>query len=174
LILGGGIVGANAAHMASGFGADVTIMDINLDRMEYLDDTLPANVKCIYSDDTNLENYLKTADIIVGAVLIPGAKTPKLIRKEHLKLMKSGTVMIDVAIDQGGCFETSHPTSHSDPVYVVDNIVHYCVANMPGAYARTSTFALNNATCKYGLQLANKGLEKAYRENVALKEGLNT
>jgi alanine dehydrogenase len=173
LVLGGGTVGANAARVAAGFGAKVTILDVNLDRLEYLGEIMPPNVQPLYSDSVNLEACLKTADIVVGAVLIPGAVAPKLIRKEHLKLMKPGSVLVDVAIDQGGCCETSHPTKHSDPVYVVDGIVHYCVANMPGAYARTSTFALNNATIRYGLMLANKGVEKSCRENQALKLGLN-
>ncbi|MDR2343434.1 MAG: alanine dehydrogenase [Spirochaetaceae bacterium] len=174
LILGGGSVGANAAWTAAGLGADVTILDINLQRLEYLDEILPANVKAVYNDEVALETYIKNADIVIGAVLIPGAKAPKLVRREHLKKMKKGAILVDVAIDQGGCFETSHPTSHADPVFVVDDILHYCVANMPGAYARTSTFALNNATIGYGLQLANKGVEKACLENTALLFGLNT
>jgi alanine dehydrogenase len=173
LVVGGGTVGANAARIAAGFGARVTILDVNLERLEYLGEIMPPNVQPLYSDNMNLESCLKTADIVVGAVLIPGAVAPKLIRKEHLKLMKPGSVLVDVAIDQGGCCETSHPTKHSDPIYVVDGIVHYCVANMPGAYARTSTFALNNTTIRYGLMLANKGVEKACRENQALKMGLN-
>jgi alanine dehydrogenase len=174
VILGGGIVGTNAAFTAAGLGARVTILDVNLNRLEYLHDTLPANVVGLYSDPVNLENTVRNADIVIGAVLIPGAKAPKLLRKEHLKIMKPGSVVVDVAIDQGGCFETSHATTHSDPIYVVDNVIHYCVANMPGAYARTSTFALNNATLSYGLQLANKGVEAACRENAALLLGLNT
>jgi alanine dehydrogenase len=174
VILGGGSVGTNAAWTAAGLGAHVTILDINLQRLEYLGEILPANVKAIYNDEMALETYVKDADIVVGAVLIPGAKAPKLIRREHLKNMKKGAVLVDVAIDQGGCFETSHPTKHDDPVFIVDDIIHYCVANMPGAYARTSTFALNNATISYGLQLANKGAEKACRENPALLSGLNT
>lgn len=174
VILGGGSVGTNAAWTAAGLGAHVTILDINLQRLEYLGEILPPNVTAIYNDEMALETYVKEADIVVGAVLIPGAKAPKLIRREHLKKMKKGAVLVDVAIDQGGCFETSHPTSHADPVFVVDDIVHYCVANMPGAYARTSTFALNNATIGYGLQLANKGAEKACHENPALFLGLNT
>ena len=173
LIVGGGVVGTNAARVAAGFGAHVTILDVNLNRLEYLGEIMPSNVLPLYSDKMNLENCLKMADIVVGAVLIPGAVTPKLIRKEHLKLMKPGSVLVDVAIDQGGCCETSRPTKHSDPTFVLDGIIHYCVGNMPGAYARTSTFALNNATIKYGLMLANKGAEKACRENQALKAGLN-
>jgi alanine dehydrogenase len=174
LILGGGSVGSLAAWIAAGLGANVTILDINLQRLEYLGEILPANVKAIYNDEVALEHYIKDADIIIGAVLIPGAKAPKLIRREQLKKIKSGAVLVDVAIDQGGCFETSHPTTHTDPTFVIDNVIHYCVANMPGAYARTSTYALNNATISYGLQLANKGVEKACRENNALLLGLNT
>lgn len=173
LVLGGGVVGANAAQVAAGLGCKVTILDVNLARLEYLGQILPPNVNALYSDPVNLESCLKTADFVVGAVLIPGAVAPKLMRKEHLKLMKPGAVLVDVAIDQGGCFETSHATTHSEPTYVVDGIIHYCVANMPGAYSRTSTFALNNATLRYGLMLANKGAEKACRENEALKLGLN-
>lgn len=173
LVIGGGVVGTNAATVAAGLGAKVTLLDVNLLRLAYLDEIMPANVTALYSDAINLESCLKTADIVVGAVLIPGAIAPKIVKKEHLKLMKHGSVLVDVAIDQGGCFETSHATTHSDPTYVVDNMIHYCVANMPGAYARTSTFALNNATVSYGLMLANKGVEKACKENHALKMGLN-
>lgn len=173
VVVGGGVVGTNAARVAAGFGADVTILDVNLNRLEHLGEIMPANVTPLYSDNVNLEACLKTADIVIGAVLIPGAVAPKLIKKEHLKRMKSGSVLVDVAIDQGGCIETSHPTKHSDPIFVVDDVIHYCVANMPGAYARTSTFALNNATIHYGLMLANKGVEKACRESRALKLGLN-
>lgn len=173
LVLGGGVVGTNAAQVAAGLGCKVTILDVNLGRLEYLGQILPANVTPLYSDPVNLETCLKNADFVVGAVLIPGAVAPKLVRKEHLKLMKPGSVLVDVAIDQGGCFETSHATTHSDPTFVVDGIIHYCVANMPGAYARTSTFALNNATLRYGLMLANKGVEKACRENAGLNMGLN-
>ena len=173
LVIGGGAVGTDAARIAAGYGADVTILDINLSRLEYLGHIMPKNVNAVYSDQVNLERYLKTADIVIGAVLIPGAMTPKVIKKEHLKIMKPGSILIDIAIDQGGCSETSHPTSHSNPVYVVDGVTHYCVGNMPGAYARTSTFALNYATIKYGLMLADKGVEKACRENAALKKGLN-
>ncbi|MDR2841754.1 MAG: alanine dehydrogenase [Spirochaetaceae bacterium] len=174
VILGGGNVGANAAKAAAGFGCNVTIFDVNLPRLEYLGEVLPPNVKGIYNDPVSLEKYLKTADIVIGSALIPGAKTPKIITRAHLKMMKPGTVLVDVAIDQGGCFETSKPTKHDHPTFEVDGIIHYCVANMPGAYARTSTFALNNATIGYGLQLANKGVEKACRENAALLAGLNT
>lgn len=173
LVIGGGVVGVNAARVASGFGAKVTILDIDLNRLEYLSEVMSANVFPLYSDPMNLEHCLKTADIVIGAVLIPGALTPKLIKKEHIAMMKDGSVFVDVAIDQGGCCETSRPTKHSDPIYVVDGVIHYCVGNMPGAYARTSTFALNNATVRYGLMLAGKGAEKACRENKSLKMGLN-
>lgn len=173
LIIGGGTVGSNAAQVAAGLGARVTILDINLDRLEQLGHILPANVIPVFGDTYNLERYLKDAVIVIGAVLIPGAKAPKLIRREHLKQMKPGSVFVDVAIDQGGCAETSRPTTHGNPVYVVDDVVHYCVANMPGAYARTSTFALNNRTIKYGLKLAGKGVEKACRDDAALRMGLN-
>ena len=173
LVVGGGTVGANAARVAAGIGCNVTILDINLNRLEYLEAIMPANVRTVYNDAMNLEAALEKADVVVGAVLIPGARAPKLIGKKHLKLMKQGAVLVDVAIDQGGCCETSHPTTHSDPVYVLDGILHYCVANMPGAYARTSTFALNNATVRYGLVLAGKGAERACSENPGLRRGLN-
>ncbi len=174
VVLGGGVVGTNAAYTAAGLQAQVTILDVNLARLEYLDSVMPANVVCVYNDPLNLETYLRRADIVIGAVLVPGAKTPRLVRREHLKMMKPGSVIVDVAIDQGGCFETSCPTCHSDPVYVVDGVIHYCVGNMPGAYARTSTFALGNATLGYGLPVANLGLERAARECEALRHGVNT
>ncbi len=174
LVLGGGTVGAHAAIIAAGLGARVTILDINLDRLEFLDHIMPANVRALYNDRVTLESSLRTSEIIIGAVLVPGAKAPKLIRRDHLKLMMPGTVLVDVAIDQGGCFATSHPTTHSDPIFEVDGIIHYCVANMPGAYARTATFALNNATIRYGLMIANKGVEQACRDSEPLKLGLNT
>lgn len=173
LVIGGGSVGTNAARVAAGLGANVTILDVNLKRLEYLGHVMAANVDPLFSDAVNLETCLRKADIVIGAVLIPGAAAPKLVKKEHLKLMKPGSVLVDVAIDQGGCAETSRPTTHSDPIYEVDGIIHYCVANMPGAYAQTSTYALNNATITYGLMLANKGVEKACRENAALQLGLN-
>jgi alanine dehydrogenase len=173
LVIGGGVVGMNAAKVAAGLGAKVTILDVNPNRLEYLGNVLPANVFPVYSDSHTLEDGLKEADIVIGAVLIPGAKAPKLVKREHLKMMKPGSVLVDVAIDQGGCFETSRATTHSDPIYVVDNVVHYCVANMPGAYARSSTYALNNYTIKYGLQLANKGAERACKESAPLCLGLN-
>ncbi len=173
LVIGGGVVGANAAKVAAGLGAKVTILDINHNRLEYLGHVLPANVFPVFSDSHTLEEGIREADIVVGAVLIPGAKAPKLLKKDHLKIMKPGSVFVDVAIDQGGVADTSKPTTHSDPIFVVDNVVHYCVANMPGAYARTSTFALNNCTIRYGLQLANKGCEEACKSNAALRKGLN-
>ena len=173
LIIGGGTVGSNAARVGAGLGAKVTILDVSPNVLEHLSQVMPPNVCPVFSDSHTLEAGLKAADITVGAVLIPGAKAPKLVRKEHLKLMKPGSVIVDVAIDQGGCAETSKPTTHSDPIYVVDGVIHYCVANMPGAYARTATFALNNSTIQYGLQLANKGIERAVKENAALLEGLN-
>ncbi len=173
LVIGGGGVGSNAARVGAGLGAKVTILDVSPKVLENLTQIMPPNVFPLFSDSHTLEAELKEADIVVGAVLIPGAKTPKLVRKEHLKLMKPGSVIVDVAIDQGGCAETSKPTTHSDPVFVVDGVVHYCVANMPGAYSRTATFALSNNTIRYGLQIANKGVERACRENPALSKGLN-
>ncbi|MDR2669955.1 MAG: alanine dehydrogenase [Desulfovibrio sp.] len=173
LILGGGVVGSNAARVAAGLGARVTVLDVDLERLEHLGEVLPANVRPLFSDHVYVEDCLKTADIVVGAVLLPGAAAPKIVRRGHLKLMKPGSVLVDVAVDQGGCCETTHATKHSDPVYVIDDVVHYCVANMPGAYARTSTFALNNATLRYGLLLAAHGAEKACREHLGLKNGLN-
>jgi alanine dehydrogenase len=173
LVLGGGIVGTQAAKMAAGLGADVTLMDISLPRLRQLDDLLPANVKTVYSNEYNIREAIKYADLIVGAVLIPGAKAPSLITKDMLITMRPGTVMVDVAIDQGGCFETSKATTHEDPIYVVDGVIHYCVANMPGAVPYTSTLALTNATLPYALQLANKGWKKACAENKELELGLN-
>ena len=173
LVLGGGVVGANAAKVAAGLGAKVAVMDINLDRLEFLGQILPANVTPLYSDPVLLEDHLASADVVIGAVLVPGAVAPKLIRKAQLPMMKNGSVIVDVAIDQGGCFETSRPTTHSDPIYEVDGVIHYCVANMPGAYARTSTYSLNNATIRYGLTLADQGLESAVKNSPALKLGLN-
>lgn len=173
LVLGGGVVGYNAAIMAAGLGMDVTICDISLPRLRWLASVLPANVKTLYSSAYNIRQELPTTDLVIGAVLIPGAKAPHLITRDMLKLMEPGTVMVDVAIDQGGCFETSHPTSHDNPVYVVDGVVHYCVANIPGAVARTSTLALTNATLPYAIKLADKGWERACREDKALALGLN-
>lgn len=173
LILGGGVVGANAAKVAAGLGANVTILDINLDRLRYLDDVMPKNVTTLYSDRHTLSETLPLADLVIGAVLIPGARAPVLVRRSDLKVMKPGAVIVDVAIDQGGCTETSRPTTHSQPIYIVDEIVHYCVTNMPGAVGRTSSYALCNVTLPYVLQLANKGLDKAIRENEALRHGIN-
>ncbi len=173
LIIGGGTVGTNAAKTAAGLGANVTVLDINVNTLEHLENILPPNVFTQFSNAHNLEIALKKADMVVGAVLIPGAKAPKLITKEHLKIMKPGAVIVDVSIDQGGCAETSKPTTHSEPTFVIDGVVHYCVANMPGAYARTSTFALNHATIRYGLEIANKGVKKACLDNPAICKGLN-
>jgi alanine dehydrogenase len=173
LILGAGIVGTNAAKMAAGLGANVTIMDINIARLRQLDDLLPANVNTIFSNEYNIKEAVKKADLIIGAVLIPGAKAPILVSKDMLPLMKQGTVLIDVAVDQGGCIETCKPTTHDDPTYILEGIVHYCVANMPGAVPYTSTLGLTNATLPYLLQLANKGWENACTENNELQKGLN-
>lgn len=158
-VLGGGVVGANAARIAAGFQADVAILDVNLDRLRYLDDTMPANVNVLFSDRHMILEQLRLADLVIGAVLIPGAKAPRLVRREDLRLMKPGSVIIDVAIDQGGCIETSRPTTHQSPTYTVDEVVHYCVTNMPGAVGRTSTFALCNATLPYVIQLAQRGVQ---------------
>lgn len=173
LILGGGTVGTNAAMMAAGMGADVTITDVNLKRLRYLDEILPQNVKTLYSSRHNIEKELPTVDLVIGSVLIPGDKAPHLITRDMLQLMQPGTVLVDVAIDQGGCFETSHPTSHSDPIYIVDGIVHYAVANIPGAVPYTSTLALTNATMPYAIALADKGWRQACRDDKALALGLN-
>lgn len=173
LILGGGIVGSNAAQMAAGMGAEVMITDINLARLRYLSEVLPKNVKTLYSSAHNIRMELPTVDLVIGSVLIPGDKTPHLITRDMLGLMKPGTVLVDVAIDQGGCFETSHPTTHSDPTYVVDGIVHYAVANIPGAVPFTSTMALTNATLPYTVALADKGWRKACKDDPALALGVN-
>lgn len=173
LVLGGGVVGANAAKMAAGLGANVIITDINLDRLRYLDDTMPPNVTTLFSDRINILEHLILADLVIGAILIPGARAPHLVRREDLKKMKPGAVIIDVAIDQGGCLETSKPTTHSQPTYKVDDVIHYCVANMPGAVGRTSTYALCNVTLPYALLIANKGWERAVQENNALLYGVN-
>ena len=173
LVLGGGIVGYNAALMAAGMGADVTIADISRPRLRHLEEIMPANVRTLYSSTHNIETELPATDLVIGAVLIPGAKAPHLITKEMLGLMKPGSVLVDVAIDQGGCFETSHPTTHADPVYTVDGIVHYCVANIPGAVPQTSTLALTNATLPYVLELADKGWKEACKEDKTLYPGLN-
>lgn len=173
LVLGGGIVGTNAALMAAGLGADVTICDVSLPRLRELSEFMPKNVKTLFSSTYNIEQELPTTDLVIGAVLIPGAKAPHLITRSHLKMMKKGSVMVDVAIDQGGCFETSHPTTHADPIYEVDGIIHYCVANIPGAVPCTSTLALTNATLPYALKLADMGWEKACEADPGLKNGLN-
>jgi alanine dehydrogenase len=173
LILGGGVVGTNAAKIAAGMGADVIITDVNLNRLRYLDDVMPKNVHTMVSNDYTLRELVKTHDLIIGGVLIPGAKAPKLITRDMLKTMRPGTVLVDVAVDQGGCIETCKPTTHEDPTYIIDDIVHYCVANMPGAVPYTSTLALTNATLPYALKLANLGWKKACSDNGDLKKGLN-
>jgi len=159
--------------MAAGLGANVTLMDISLPRLRQLDDTMPANVNTQYSNDYNIREAIKTADLVIGGVLIPGAKAPKLITRDMLPTMRKGAVIVDVAIDQGGCFETSKPTTHAEPCYEIDGVIHYCVANMPGAVPYTSTLALTNATLPYAVQLANKGWKKACSDNQDLKLGLN-
>ncbi len=173
LVLGGGVVGEAAARMAAGLGAEVTITDISLPRLRQLDIETPANVHTLYSSSHNICEQLPNVDIVVGSVLVPGDKAPHLITKEMLRLMEPGTVLVDVAIDQGGCFETSHPTTHSEPVYTLDGIVHYCVANIPGAVPHTSTLALTNATLRYALALADKGWRQACKDDPALAKGLN-
>jgi alanine dehydrogenase len=173
VVLGGGIVGTQAAKMAAGFGARVTIMDVSLARLRYLSDVMPANVTTLMSNHYNIREAIADADLVIGAVLIPGAKAPHLITRDMLKLMSPGTVVVDVAVDQGGCIETCTPTTHENPTFIIDDIVHYCVANMPGAVPYTSTLALTNATLPYALQLANKGWQKACKENEELKKGLN-
>ncbi len=173
VIIGGGIVGINAAKMACGLGAKVYILDMNLDRLRYLSDVMPANCFPLYSSPATIRELIRRADVVVGAVLIPGAKAPKLITRDMLKIMKPGAVLVDVAIDQGGCFETSKATTHSNPIYTVDGVVHYCVANMPGAVPRTSTLALTNATLPYAVEIANKGWKKAMQENPEIKCGAN-
>jgi alanine dehydrogenase len=173
VIVGGGIVGINAAKMAAGMGAKVVVLDVDLDRLRYLSDVMPANVQLIYSNRQNILEQISTADLVVGAVLIPGAKAPKLVRRDDLKKMHAGAVIVDVAVDQGGCIETIRPTTHENPTYTIDGIIHYGVANMPGGVPRTSTLALTNATLPYALQLANKGWRQALRDNPALLKGLN-
>ena len=173
VILGGGVAGSHAAKVAAGLGADVVIMDVNLERLRYLDDVMPANVKTIFSDPFNIREHLLLADLVVGAVLIPGAKAPRLVSRSDLKGMKNGSVIVDIAIDQGGCVETSRPTTHQQPTYVVEGVVHYCVTNMPGAVGRTSTIALCNATLPYAMKIAGRGFEKAAAEDPGLGEGIN-
>lgn len=174
LIIGAGVVGTNAAKMACGLGARVYLLDMNLDRLRYLSDVMPSNCFLLKSNPEMVRDLAQEADLVIGAVLIAGAKAPRLIDRETLKLMRPGSVMVDVAIDQGGCFEMSKPTTHTCPTFAVEDVIHYCVANMPGAYARTSTFALNNVTIKFGLELADKGVEQACKENHVLCKGLNT
>ncbi|MBS3808589.1 MAG: alanine dehydrogenase [Desulfobacterales bacterium] len=173
LIIGGGTVGVNAARMACGLGAKVYILDTSLERLRYLSDIMPANCFMLVSNPATLREQIQRADVVVGAVLIPGAKAPKLITRDMLKSMKKGSVMVDVAIDQGGCFETSRPTTHSDPIFTVEGIVHYCVSNMPGAVPRTSTMALTNATMPYAVELADKGWKGAMKERPEFKAGAN-
>lgn len=173
LVIGGGIVGTQAAKMAAGLGAQVTILDVSLARLRYLNDVMPANVVTRFSNEMNIRDLIPQMDLVVGAVLIPGAKAPNLITRDMLKLMSPGTVVVDVAVDQGGCIETCKPTTHEDPTYIIDDIVHYCVANMPGAVPYTSTVALTNATLPYAIQLANKGWRQACNESKELKLGLN-
>ena len=173
IVLGGGVVGSEAAKMAAGLGANVTIFDISLDRLRYLDDVMPKNVSTQFSSTYNISHAIKSAHLIIGAVLIPGAKAPSLITKNMLRELQHGTVLVDVAVDQGGCFETTHPTTHENPTYIIDNVVHYSVANMPGAVPATSTEALTNATIKQGLDIANKGWIKACNDDQSLKLGLN-
>ncbi len=173
LVLGGGIVGVNAAKIAAGMGSNTTIMDINMPRLRYLDDVMPKNITSLFSSEANIRAMLPTVDLIIGAVLKPGAKAPHLITREMLSHMRPGTVLVDVAIDQGGCFETSKPTTHQDPVYFVDEILHYCVANMPGAVPYTSTLGLTNVTLPYAVALANKGWKQAVNEDIELLKGVN-
>jgi alanine dehydrogenase len=173
MVIGGGIVGINAAKMACGLGAKVYILDMNLDRLRYLSDVMPSNCIPLMSSPATIRKLAKEADVVIGAVLIPGAKAPKLITRDMLKTMKKGAVLVDVAIDQGGCFETSKPTTHTEPIYTVDDVVHYCVANMPGAVPKTSTIALTNATLPYAVEIANKGWKRAMQENTEIKLGAN-
>jgi alanine dehydrogenase len=173
VIIGGGVVGTNAAKMACGLGAKVYILDMNLERLRYLSDVMPSNCFLLMSKPTTVRRLIKEADVVVGAVLIPGAKAPKLLTREMLKTMKKGAVLVDVAIDQGGCFETSKATTHAKPIYTVDGVVHYCVANMPGAVPKTSTLALTNATLPYAVEIANKGWKKAMKQNPEIKRGAN-
>ena len=173
-ILGGGVVGTNACKIAVGIGANVTVLDINAKRLAYLDDIFGSSITTLYATEANIEYVLKESDIVIGAVLVAGETAPRLITRQHLSIMQHGAVIVDVAIDQGGCAETSRPTTHDDPIYIVDNVVHYCVANMPGAVARSSTIALTSVTLPYGLLLAGQGLKAAMKANEALRRGLNT
>ena len=173
LVLGAGTVGANAAKVAAGFGANIALLDTSLERLRYLDDVTAPNINCLYSDRHTIRERLGWADLVIGSVLIPGARAPHLVEREDLKLMKPGSVIIDVAIDQGGCVATSRPTTHADPTYVVDDVVHYCVTNMPGAVGRTSTYALCNATLPYAIDLADQGVEAAARASAAIRSAVN-
>jgi len=173
VVIGGGVVGLNAARMAMGLGANVTILDRSISRLKQIDELYEGRIKTLFSTTDTIENQLRNADAVIGAVLVPGAAAPKLVTRQMLSLMKKGSVVVDVAIDQGGCFETSRATTHEDPTYIVDGIIHYCVANMPGGVARTSTFALNNATMPFVLELANKGYQRALMDNAHLRNGLN-
>jgi alanine dehydrogenase len=173
LVIGGGVVGVNAAKIACGLGAKVYLLDTNLERLRYLSDVMPPNCFPVVSSPANIRKYIQEADLVVGAVLIPGAAAPRLVTRDMLKLMKRGTVIVDVAIDQGGCVETARPTTHDDPIYEVDGIIHYCVANMPGAVSMTSTIALTNATLPYALEIARKGIHRAALENPELAKGIN-
>jgi alanine dehydrogenase len=173
LILGAGVVGVNAAKMACGLGARVFLLDLNLERLRYLSDVMPANCFLLMSSPRKLRELIRQADLVVGAVLIPGAKAPRLVSREMVKTMKKGAVMVDVAIDQGGCFETSKPTTHGDPVYLVNGVVHYCVSNMPGAVPKTATWALSNATLPYAVEIADRGWIDAMRESEEIKLGAN-
>ncbi len=173
VVIGGGVVGSNAARIAAGIGANVFILDVDLERLRYLADVMPPNVATLMSNPYNLKKLVASADLLIGAVLIPGAKAPKLVSREMLQTMKEGAVLVDVAVDQGGCSETCRPTTHRDPTYVVDGVIHYCVTNMPGAVPRTSTFALTNATFRYALEIANKGWREAARTHPAIAAGIN-
>lgn len=172
-IIGGGVVGTNACKMAVGIGADVTVLDVNAKRLAYLDDIFGTRINTLYSNDSNIENILANSDLVIGAVLVPGGKAPNLVRREHLAMMKKGSVIVDVAVDQGGCVETIKPTTHDDPVYIIDDVVHYGVANMPGAVALSSTIALTSVTLRYGLMLAEMGVEAACKASPVLAKGLN-
>ena len=173
-IIGGGVVGLNACKIAAGMGAEVTILDINANRLAYLDDIFGSRITPLYSTDANIESVLRECDLVIGAVLLPGAKAPNLIKRTHLSMMKPGAVIVDVAVDQGGCAETTHATTHDDPVYIIDHVVHYCVANMPGVVALSSTQALTSATIYYGLKIAQNGLEEACRQSNDIRLGVNT
>jgi alanine dehydrogenase len=173
-ILGGGVVGLNACKIAVGLGAEVTVVDISTKRLTYLDDIFGSSITTLYSNETNIEQCLEESDLVIGAILVPGAAAKKMIRREHLKKMKKGAVIVDVAVDQGGCCETTVPTYHSNPTFIVDDVVHYCVANMPGVVALSSTYALTSVTNRYGLDIADKGLEPALKHSAPLRAGLNT